>query len=54
MATPQVPRRTGRAQQAPDSHGEWVNTQQVLNPETQIWYVLISISSGRYQRRMSQ
>ena len=36
VSTPQVPRGTGRVRQAPNRHGEWVNTQQVLNPETQI------------------
>ena len=41
VATPQVAIDTGRVWQAPNRHGEWVNTQQVLNPGTQIWYVLI-------------
>ena len=39
VPTPQLPRRTGRVRQAPNRYGEWVNTQQVSNPETQIWYV---------------
>ena len=39
VATQQVPKRTGRVRQAPNRYGEWVNNQQVLNPETQIWYV---------------
>ena len=39
VPTPQLPRRTGRVRQAPNWYGEWVNTQQVSNPETQIWYV---------------
>ena len=39
VPTQQLPRRTGRVRQAPNRYGEWVNTQQVSNPETQIWYV---------------
>ena len=39
VPTTQLPRRTGRVRQAPNRYGEWVNTQQVSNPETQIWYV---------------
>ena len=39
VPTSQLPRRTGRVRQAPNRYGEWVNTQQVSNPETQIWYV---------------
>ena len=39
VATQQVPKRTGRVRQAPNRYGEWVNNQQVLNPETQIWYL---------------
>ena len=39
VSTQKVPKRTGRVRQAPNRYGEWVNNQQVLNPETQIWYV---------------
>ena len=39
VATPQGPRCTSRVRQAPNRYGKCVNTQHVLNPITQIWYV---------------
>ena len=53
VLTPQLPRHTGRVRQAPTRYGEWVNTQQVLNPETDLVCLGICISFHKYQRRMS-
>ena len=40
VSTPQSPREKGSVRQTPNRHVEWVNTQQVLKPETQIWLSL--------------